>query len=101
RRARAQGAKVLAAYLTTGVPRSWETWRWKRSGYPARVARRRIETDRAREAMGLKLAFWQDLPCRELKGSLEETREKLLAFIRQVDRIWVPAYEGGHQDHDT
>jgi len=102
-RARERGAELHAAYLTTGVPEPAALWPWQRAGHGRRVQRRRAEAEAAAARLGLAMALRQELASRTLKSSLEPTRAALQAAIgtRGIDRVWAPAYEGGHQDHDS
>ncbi|HZT50946.1 MAG TPA: PIG-L family deacetylase [Stellaceae bacterium] len=102
-RACAEGAAFYALYLTTGVPPRAALWRWQRPNYARRIARRRAEAEAAARALGIAPLGFADWPARTLKAHLAET----LATARdaaarcRADAIWVPAWEGGHQDHDV
>jgi hypothetical protein len=102
-RARARGARVHVAWLTTGVPEPKALWPWQRAGHPARVARRLAEAEAAAASLGVEIALRRTLASRRLKSALGPTFEALQATIRRlaIDRVWAPAYEGGHQDHDS
>ncbi|MBL8703376.1 MAG: PIG-L family deacetylase [Rhodospirillales bacterium] len=102
-RAQAQGSRVLVAFLTTGVPDISVLWPWQRGGHAAWVGRRRAEAENAARALGFSVALMQDIPTRQLKSHLAATRAALLDIVERehVDTIWVPAYEGAHQDHDA
>ncbi len=102
-RARARGSTVLGAYLTTGVPAAEVLWPWERSGHAGRVSVRWGEARRAASLLGIQPAMRQLVPTRRLKDHLGPTRERLLDLIGAmgVEVLWTPAYEGGHQDHDT
>ena len=102
-RARQSGAAVFGAYLTTGVPARDVLWPWDRHGHSQRVSLRRQEAHRAAELLGIEPLFFHDVPTRQLRLNLGPVRELLLQHARRVhaDSLWVPAYEGGHQDHDT
>lgn len=102
-RLRARGGVIFGAYLTSGVPASAGSWLGGWRAYPRSAARRWEEASRVAEALGLRVAGRQLIPSRALKSYVESSlgwvREQALAL--DVDRIWVPAYEGGHQDHDV
>lgn len=102
-RARARGAAVHAAYLTTGVPEPAALWPWQRAKHGAMIERRWAEAQAAAERLGLATALRQTLATRTLKSALGPTHAALQAAIARlgIDRVWVPAYEGGHQDHDS
>jgi LmbE family N-acetylglucosaminyl deacetylase len=102
-RARQDGAVAALAFLTTGVPASETAWPWARRGHSRRVERRGEEARQAALALGLKIAMVSDVPSRCLKDHLHATRDRALAVIQsfEPDRLWVPAFEGAHQDHDA
>jgi LmbE family N-acetylglucosaminyl deacetylase len=98
-----QGATVLGLDLTHGCPPRATLWPWQRAGYARRVARRRAEARRAAAALGLERIADDDLPARALLANLDaQFRRALIAvYEHRIDTIWVPAYEGGHADHDA
>lgn len=102
-RSRAKGAEVLGLHLTTGVPDVGSSWLRSNRLHARRVRRRRDEAIRAARRLGIETLAFLDHPTRSLRLHLPET----LTLVRQViaDKrpgvIWVPAYEGGHQDHDA
>ncbi|MCC7046167.1 MAG: PIG-L family deacetylase [Alphaproteobacteria bacterium] len=102
-RARAAGGEVFVAFLSTGVPDRELFWFWQRNGRAARVAQRRAESEAAARLLGFTIALFQEIPTRNLKSELAGTRARLVDLIarRQIDMVWVPAYEGAHQDHDA
>ena len=102
-RARARGARVHAAYLTTGVPEPAALWPWQRRKHNFMVERRWAEARAVAERLGLATALRQTLATRTLKSALAATHAALQAAIERlgIDRVWAPAYEGGHQDHDS
>jgi len=102
-RARAQGARVFALYLSNGVPDRALFWPWQRSGHAAQVATRWREAEAAQALLGLEESGRQDLPTRCLRlhmaASADLIRRSLAATGATM--LWTPAYEGGHQDHDV
>lgn len=102
-RARARGGDVVGAYLTSGVPPSAGHWWRGRQRYPERAARRWQEAVRVADALGLKMASPPPVPARTLKQYIADRLDWLQGLAESLlpDRIWVPAYEGGHQDHDV
>jgi LmbE family N-acetylglucosaminyl deacetylase len=102
-RARANGATISGLYLTTGVPARERLRPWRRQSYPALIARRREEARRAATALGVSPAGFLDWPARTLKSHLDEAMALVERTLRerQIDQIWAPAWEGGHQDHDV
>jgi LmbE family N-acetylglucosaminyl deacetylase len=102
-RARAQGARVFALYLSNGVPDRTLLWPWQRAGHARQVATRWREAAAARTLLGLEDAGRQDVPTRTLRLDMAGT---LALIARTLDAtgatmLWTPAYEGGHQDHDV
>src|ERR1043165_7251384 len=103
-RARAQGARVYAAYLSHGcIPRE-AMWPWERRSYQKRVARRMSEADCAASFLGLTVVEKNTRrAARQVWRELAEVREEVeQAFAACApDVLWVPAYEGGNPDHDA
>lgn len=99
----AGGGAAFAAYLTTGVPPRAGRWFGNASTYVRAVETRWQEATRVREALDLQCALRCDLPSRSLKTELAHAFSELAKIAQQleIDRIWAPAYEGGHQDHDV
>jgi len=102
-RSKARGAEVIGMFLTTGVPDLDTAWIRSRRRHARRVARRREEAVVAARRMGLETVAFLDHPTRTLRLHLPKT----LGVVREViaDKrpgvVWVPAFEGGHQDHDA
>jgi LmbE family N-acetylglucosaminyl deacetylase len=103
RRAVAVGASPFALYLTTGVPEAKCLWPWQRRGYPSRVARRRAEAQHVGGLIGLAPVGFLDWPARSLKSHIAAALDAIRAAIAAhgIEVLWVPAWEGAHQDHDT
>ena len=101
-RARAQGAAVSILFLTTGVPSPQRLWPWDRPRHPDRVERRRQEARRACAALGAEIACFSPVASRELKNDLRGARNLIVeqSAACGAGTLWVPAYEGGHPDHD-
>jgi LmbE family N-acetylglucosaminyl deacetylase len=102
-RARAAGSRVFVLYLTTGVPDRSVMWRWQRAGHTARVQKRRQEALAAAGLLGIEPVRFRDTPARRLRFDLDRARRDIEAAIaaRNVVALWVPAFEGAHQDHDA
>jgi LmbE family N-acetylglucosaminyl deacetylase len=102
-RARAAGANVFVLYLTTGVPERSALWAWQRRGYRARLARRRAEAIEAAALLRLAPPSFGDIPSRALRCCLDDAAVRVADAIGRygADALWVPAFEGGHQDHDA
>jgi LmbE family N-acetylglucosaminyl deacetylase len=102
-RAREQGAAVWLAFLTTGIPAPERFWPWQRAGHPSRIERRRAEARQVAAELGAEIAHFSDVASRKLKDDLQGARELVgrLCAECKADTLWVPAYEGGHPDHDV
>ncbi len=89
--------------LTTGVPAAAVEWPWRRAGYARRVWGRRREAAAAAALLGLQPAGFLDIPTRELRACLGPALQALQEAVAEcrIDTLWVPAYEGAHQDHDV
>jgi LmbE family N-acetylglucosaminyl deacetylase len=103
RRAITSGASVFVLHLTTGVPARESLWPWQRGSHAGRIARRREEALAVAKLMGVTPAGFLDWPARSLRLHL---REALAAIERAIaehglEALWVPAWEGAHQDHDA
>jgi N-acetylglucosamine malate deacetylase 1 len=102
-RARADGASVAVFYLTTGVPPKEALWSWQQRRYADRVARRREEAARAAALLGLDQVGQLDIPSRRLTHHLDRATAVIGDAIATTvaTELWVPAFEGAHQDHDA
>ncbi|MEI6986754.1 MAG: PIG-L family deacetylase [Rhodospirillaceae bacterium] len=103
KRAGAAGATSFVLYLTTGVPPQDALWWWRRRDHGHLVAIRRAEATVVATALNAEIAGFCQRPSRSLQYDLPEARvevEKAIARLG-IDRLLVPAYEGGHSDHDA
>jgi N-acetylglucosamine malate deacetylase 1 len=102
-RARQESARVSVLYLTTGVPPPETLWRWQRTGYAARTARRRNEAEAAAALLRLESAGFLDIPARRLRFHLDEGADAIDRALASTSagELWVTAFEGAHQDHDA
>src|SRR6266513_1016649 len=102
RRARLAGARIFVLFLTTGIPEPEALWPWQRGGYAARVARRREEARTAAALIGEPIGFL-DYPSRRLRHHLDAAAAEAGRAIAEyaASELWVPAFEGAHQDHDA
>jgi LmbE family N-acetylglucosaminyl deacetylase len=102
-RARAAGARVFVLYLTTGIPARAALWPWQRPGYAKRLRRRREEAWVVASLIGFEPVGFSDFPSRRLRHHLDEAAVEIDRAIAAcgAEALWVPAFEGGHQDHDA
>lgn len=102
-RARAAGASLFVRFLTDGVVAREQAWPWDRRGHGERVARRQAEAEVVSQRLGLTNLGFPAIPTRTLRHHLHATRKLIVADVQEfgIDRIWVPAFEGAHQDHDA
>jgi LmbE family N-acetylglucosaminyl deacetylase len=85
------------------VPPREALWPWQRRSYDSRVATRHNEALAAAAALGLEPLAFASRPSRRLKAELGPALAEIRAAIAkaQPQRLWVSAWEGGHQDHDV
>ena len=102
-RARAAGSEVYVAYLSDGVPAAELMWPWAVKHRPERVAVRLEEAAQVAQALGLRKVCARKIATRSLRFNLQSTLLGIRKCIheRAIETVWVPAYEGGHQDHDA
>jgi LmbE family N-acetylglucosaminyl deacetylase len=103
RRAKAKGCEIGVLFLTTGVPERAALWPWERRDHGRRVAQRRAEAVRVADMTGARAVGFLETDARRLRLRFAEARERVAAAVKGLgaDTLWVPAFEGGHQDHDT
>lgn len=101
--AREAGGTFFALYLTDGIPAPEQLWRRERQRRAAWVERRRAEAQATAKALGIEPVGFCGWPSRSLKAHLGEAATRISALLseRAIDAVWVPAWEGGHQDHDA
>ncbi|MDD5586325.1 MAG: PIG-L family deacetylase [Alphaproteobacteria bacterium] len=101
-RAQRQGAKFFVLNLTNGCIARDTLWPWQRHNYDKHVSRRRTEAEKATEFLGITIAGCASRPARHLWRNLPDVYAEVAGAIEEhdIDQLWVPAYEGGHADHD-
>lgn len=102
-RARAAGAQLFVLYLTTGVPDPAAFWSWQRPSHRARVRRRRDEALAAASLLRLEPVGFRETPARRLRFDLDIAARDIAAAAAAcgAEALWVPTFEGAHQDHDA
>jgi LmbE family N-acetylglucosaminyl deacetylase len=97
------GARVFVLRLTTGVPPPASPWRWERAAYMERIWRRQGETLEAARLLGIEIVGFRETAVRRLRFDLDAAFSDIVAAIARchADAVWVPAFEGAHQDHDV
>ena len=95
--------KVILVFLTNGVISPNTNWFWKRKNYKKDVSIRYQEMLKSLSNLGVNDFFLQDIPTRHLKTNIDKSYFLLKQIIldKNIDTIFCPAYEGGHQDHDV
>ncbi len=102
-RAQAAGATVFASYLTHGCYDKSLAWPWQRKTHVLRLRRRHQEARQVAVKLGIQPLTWSKRPSRQLWAELPQALEEIQEALEQleIDQVWVPAYEGGHPDHDA
>jgi N-acetylglucosamine malate deacetylase 1 len=102
-RQRQQNHRFFGLYLTSGVPRAEQLWGRGRALREARVKQRRDEAIKVAALLGIEPIGFSDWPSRALKDHLAAAHRWIgkILIEHAIDAIWVPAWEGGHQDHDV
>lgn len=102
-RARNAGAEVFALYLTTGVPPRELLWPPRRRKYPELVTRRREEAIEAASLLAIRPTGFLEIPSRRLIAHLDAAAAAIERVVEETaaECLWVPAFEGAHQDHDA
>jgi hypothetical protein len=99
----ARGGRAAILHLTEGIPSASELFPWDRRRRSERVARRRDEALASARFLGASVAGFLPIPSRRLKDRADEAMTAISSAIAEfdVDAVWVPCWEGGHQDHDA
>jgi LmbE family N-acetylglucosaminyl deacetylase len=99
----ASGARVFVLHLTTGVPPAASLWRWERAAYIDRVWRRQEEALDASRLLGVEIIGFRETAARRLRFDLNAAASDIASAIAgcRAEAVWVPAFEGAHQDHDV
>jgi len=102
-RAQAEGANIMALYLTHGCIARDTLWPWQRKHYETGVTKRRAEAENAARFLGITSVGWSRRPARHLWRELMAVFDEIGVAIaaNNIDQLWVPAFEGGNPDHDA
>ena len=94
---------VTIFFLTTGIISKNDMWFFNRANYEELIKIRLNEAKKTLKELGIKKFFLQKIPSRSLTVNLRKTFIKLKRIMdnNNFDCLFVPAYEGGHQDHDV
>lgn len=94
--------KISIFFLTNGVISEIENWPWLRKNNKKDTSIRYQEMLKSLKYLNIKNFFYQDIHTRTLKFNIEQTYTNIENIIntQNIDTIFCPAYEGGHQDHD-
>lgn len=97
------GCRLYGLYLTCGVPLAEGLWSWQRPERDRLVAARRAEAEAAAVVLGIEPIVVRPVPARRLKDEIREAHRAIRSAVKRLrpDMMWVPAYEGGHHDHDV
>lgn len=103
RRKQEEGCNFFIFFLTNGVVSKSEMWFWEKNKYHIFLEKRLSEMRDSLNFFKIKDYFLQNIPTRHLRSCIEQTFLKIKSIIKDqtIDSIFVPAYEGGHQDHDV
>ena len=94
--------KVTLVFVTNGVISPNMNWFWKRKSYKKDVSLRYQEMLKSLTNLSVNDFYLQDIPTRHLKSNIDKSYSFLKGIIleKNIDTVFCPAYEGGHQDHD-
>ena len=103
KRKKAEGCKIVIFFLTNGVISKNEMWFWEKNKYEKFLHKRLNEMENSLKFFKIKDFFLQNISTRNLRNNILKTFHKIQSIIKNktIDSIFVPAYEGGHQDHDV
>ena len=103
KKAREAGAEVTVLHLTNGIPSRDTLWFWDRSKHDAFIDVRLKEAEKVRKELDFSMVLNPRVATRKLKENIESAYQLIRGIIshHDCDTLWTPAYEGGHQDHDT
>ena len=94
--------KVTLVFVTNGVVSPNMNWFWKRKSYKKDVSSSSFYSNFCAIYLSVNDFYLQDIPTRHLKSNIDKSYSFLKGIIleKNIDTVFCPAYEGGHQDHD-
>ena len=100
---RKKGCIFYIFFLTNGVIAQENMWFWEKKKYKDILNKRLEEMKNSVSFLGIKNHYLQDISTRCLKDRISDTLSKIEKILvnKNIDTLFVPAYEGGHQDHDV
>lgn len=100
--AQRHGARIFALYLTHGCVAKENMWPWQREKYDSLVIHRLQESVQVARRLNITPISYSDRPSRHLWRNLPKVHDDISKAIGDynIDQLWIPAYEGGHSDHD-
>lgn len=101
--AQRHGARIFALYLTHGCIAKDTLWPWQREQYDRYVIRRLQESVQVARRLNITPISYSDRPSRHLWRNMADVYNEIVKTIGDynINQLWVPAYEGGHADHDA
>lgn len=101
--AQRHGARIFALYLTHGCIAKEELWPWQRDQHDRFVIRRLQESVQVARRLNITPISYSDRPARHLWRNLGAAYNEIVKAIGDynISQLWIPAYEGGHADHDA
>ena len=97
------GCEVYLFFLTNGILQKDKMWFWDRRNYIYFLKKRLDELNKSVDFLKINKFYIQSIPTRTLINNVSITYKKIQKIITEhnIDSIFTPAYEGGHQDHDV
>lgn len=101
---RTTGAQFFILYLTHGCVARESAWPWQRARWSETIAERYYESGLVAHLLDLTpVDPWPQRPARGLWRDLVNAYQEVCCAVDQlsITELWVPAFEGGHPDHDA
>lgn len=97
------GCNIFILFLTNGLISKDSRWFWDKGLHDKYLKERMSELLKSMKYHSIKKFQVQDIPSRTIKENINQSYKKVLITIKEnnIDTIFTPAYEGGHQDHDV